>query len=117
MTHITEIAGAAMSRGAAALAPALGIVNPKTKADLRNQGNYLASVCFSLKNSGVGYAYEVALRCKNELPFGGNIALLEPAGAFDIAPGGEQLVRIRVHLRERTDALALGVGWWARSSK
>ena len=102
-----------MSRGEVALAPALTLRNRATKADLRypNRDIFLT---FALRNLGQGHAYEVSLQSsRNEVS--ASLHLVEPARAFDVPPGGEQLIRLRLTLSSETGALSLPARWTCRT--
>jgi hypothetical protein len=113
IAHLLKLVEAAMFRGEVALAPALALRNRATKADLRypNRDIFLT---FALRNLGQGHANEVSLQSPtNEVS--ASLHLVEPAGAFDVPPGGEQLIRLRLTLSSETDALSLPVRWTCRT--
>ena len=58
---------------------------------------------------GRGHAYDVSLQgAVAGIP---HLSLSEPAGPFDIAPGAEQLVRIRLILSAPVEKIAANVNW------
>jgi hypothetical protein len=104
----------AMSRGEVALAPILKLRNGTTKADLRhpNRPIYLS---FALRNSGRGHAHDVSLRSGPAEP-PAPLTLVEPAAPFDVAPGGEQLVRLKLILSSSTSHVTAPVAWFCQTS-
>ena len=109
LEHLSELVEDAMSRGEAALAPALELRNRTTKADLRvPERDILLS--FALQNSGQGDARDVSLQSTGTNP-NVQLSLVEPAGPFDVAPGGEQFVRLRVALSAPAATIEAPVKW------
>lgn len=111
LDHLTIIVEDATSRGEAALAPSLSLRNPKTKADLRATGANIY-LSFSLWNQGKGHARDVSLQQvlgDDEATLDLNVS--EPAGPFDIPPGGEQLVRLRLVLPQGKNQLCIPIQW------
>jgi hypothetical protein len=114
LNHVAELVAEAMSRGEIALAPALQLRNGSTKADLRYLGSEIF-LSFALRNSGRGHAYDVSLQSTpGESP--AHLTLVEPGGPFDVAPGGEQLVRLRLLLSSPTPHVAVPVTWLCQTS-
>lgn len=114
LEHVKSIVDNAMSRGEIALAPALTLRNPITKADLRSASSEL-SLSFSLTNRGRGHAHDVSLRQPN----GDSkiqLALLEPAGSFDVPPNAEQVVRLHLVLEAPCDVLDIPIEWVCQTS-
>lgn len=112
LDHLATLVEDATSRGEVALAPSLSLRNPRTKADLRAGGSDVF-LSFSLTNQGKGYARDVSLL---QAKASGADAVLdltvcEPTGPFDVPPGGEQLVRIRLALTEPSGELCIPVQW------
>jgi hypothetical protein len=108
-THVSTLMENALTRGEVALAPALALRNSGTKADLRDAKKNV-SLSFTLHNSGRGHAYDVSLQCQvgSDLP---RISLVEPAGPFDIAPGSERLLRVRLILPAPVREASVNVTW------
>jgi hypothetical protein len=113
LKHISVLVEDAISRGEAALAPTLGLRNRATKADLRlvDQEFFLS---FALRNSGRGHAHDVSMRNAVENP-ATQLSLVEPAGAFDVAPDREQLIRVRVVLTAPVSQISAPVKWICRT--
>ncbi|WP_441232765.1 phosphoribosyltransferase-like protein [Bradyrhizobium sp. 1200_D9_N1_1] len=112
--HVSGLVTEAMSRGEVALAPILKLRNGTTKADLRhpNRPIYLS---FALRNSGRGHAHDVSLRSGPAEP-SAPLTLVEPAAPFDVAPGGEQLVRLKLILSSSTSHVTAPVTWLCQTS-
>jgi hypothetical protein len=113
LQHISTLVEDAMSRGEAALAPTLGLRNRATKADLRLVGGKVF-LSFALRNSGRGHAHDVSLQSLVDDP-AIQLSLVEPAGSFDVAPDGEQLVRVRVALTTPASHIAAPIKWVCRT--
>lgn len=109
LEHLSEVIEDAMSRGEAALAPSLQLRNKTTKADLRNSEREIL-LSFALRNSGRGDARDVSLQSNGDKA-AFQLALVEPSGPFDVAPAGEQLVRVRVVLTRPTTSLSAPIKW------
>ena len=112
--HVGALLDDATSRGEVALAPALALRNPKTKADLSSPGATIV-LAFSLLNRGQGHAYDVSLRQAGEAS-GNHLTLIEPTGPFDVPPGGEQLVRLRLSLKAPVSELDFPIEWICQTS-
>jgi hypothetical protein len=114
LTHLSTLLEEAQSRGEVALAPVLALRNPSTKAHLREAGQdiYLS---FSLYNSGRGHAFYVSMSTHD----GGlaNLSLVEPSSPFDVAPGSEQLVRVRLTLTAPTNEAVIDVVWLCQTTR
>lgn len=116
LDHLTTIIEDATSRGEVALAPALSLRNPSTKADLRAKGGdvYLS---FSLLNQGKGHARDVSLRRVDaDTNAAITLVLVEPPGPFDIPPNGEQLIRLRLVLNSAQQSLEVPIEWICQTS-
>lgn len=112
LDHLATLVEDATSRGEVALAPSLSLRNPRTKADLRAaDANIFLS--FSLVNQGKGYARDVSLQHVKESGdlTAPDLTVFEPTGPFDVPPGGEQLVRLRLALAEASGDLSIPVQW------
>lgn len=109
MEHLSEVVEDAMSRGEAALAPSLQLRNKTTKADLRNPEREIL-LSFALQNAGRGDARDVSLQSTGDESTI-QLSLVEPAGPFDVAPAGEQLVRVRVVLSSPAITLSAPIKW------
>jgi hypothetical protein len=107
--HLSTLVEDAMSRGEVALAPVLELRNDTTKADLRQVGRDIF-LSFALRNSGRGRAHDVSLRSSTG-DEAVQLSLAEPAGPFDVAPDGEQLVRIRLALSAAAARITAPVTW------
>lgn len=109
LQHLSEVIEDATSRGETALAPTLALRNRETKADLRliDRDIYLS---FALRNAGRGHAHDVSLQNLLADP-SIKLSLVEPAGPFDVAPDGEQLVRVRLILSTAVDRLSAPIKW------
>ena len=107
--HLGTIVEEATSRGEEALAPSLILRNHVTKADLRT-GQLEVFLSFTLCNVGRGHAHDVSLQPQ---PHEGivQMSLAEPAGPFDVPPGGERLVRVRLVESQPATALELPLAW------
>ena len=114
LEHLSGLVEEAMSRGEAALAPILGLRNHATKADLRlvDREVYLS---FALRNTGRGIAYDVSLESLSTDP-SVKLAVVEPAGPFDISAEAEQLVRVRLLLSEVANQLSLPIRWLCQTT-
>lgn len=112
--HVGAILDDATSRGEVALAPALALRNPKTKADLSSSSTAIV-LAFSLLNRGQGHAYDVSLRQTREA-CGSHLTLIEPPGPFDVPPGGEQLVRLHLSLEAPVNELDIPIEWICQTS-
>lgn len=111
LDHLTTLVEDATSRGEVALAPALSLRNPKTKADLRSSGTAI-NLSFFLRNQGKGHARDVSLqRSKSGRDSAIALAMTEPVGPFDVPPGGEQLIRLRLELAQPREELHVPVQW------
>jgi hypothetical protein len=109
MVHLSELIEEALSRGEVALAPVLELRNGTTKADLSGADRDLF-LSFALRNSGRGHAHDISLLTEgDERPI--QFELVEPVGPFDIPPGGEQLVRVRVHISTDVDEISARITW------
>jgi hypothetical protein len=109
LEHLSELVEDAKSRGEVALAPILELRNRTTKADLRIVDRDIL-LSFSLRNSGRGHAHDISLHSVGETPTL-QLSLAEPGGPFDVAPGGEQLVRIRLLLSKPAKEISTTVKW------
>lgn len=112
--HVGAIMVEVTSRGEVALAPALALRNPKTKADLSSSSTAVV-LAFSLLNRGQGHAYDVSLRQAGK-DRGRHLTLIEPPGPFDVPPGGEQLVRLRLSLEAPVSELDFPIEWICQTS-
>jgi hypothetical protein len=113
LPHLSGLVEDAMSRGEVALAPTLELRNRATKADLRLVDREIF-LSFALRNSGRGHAHEVSLRSSVDDPTI-QLSLVEPAGPFDVAPYGEQLVRVRLVLSVSATRVAEPIEWICRT--
>jgi hypothetical protein len=113
LEHLSDVIEDAMSRGEAALAPALELRNHVTKADLRvsDREIYLS---FALRNSGRGHAYDVSLQSFANASI--QLSLAEPVGPFDVPPEGEQLVRVRLALSAPTSEISAPIRWMCQTT-
>lgn len=109
LDHLTNIVEEATNRGELALAPALVLRNPSTKADLKSIGTE-THLSFSLRNEGKGHARDVTLRPRR-VPGISSVTLLEPSGPFDVPPEGEQLIRLGLVLDEVAETLEIPIEW------
>lgn len=109
LDHLTSVVQDATERGEIALAPALGLRNPNTKADLRSEKSEIY-LSFSLANHGKGHAHDISLR-KADTASEANLILVEPAGPFDISPNSEQLIRLRLVLESPCEILEIPIEW------
>jgi hypothetical protein len=114
LNHVSELVAEATSRGEIALAPALQLRNGTTKADLRHPACEIF-LSFALRNSGRGHAHDVSLQSAPRDP-PAQLTLDEPAAPFDVAPGGEQLVRLRLLLSSPTLRVAAPITWLCQTS-
>jgi hypothetical protein len=114
LDHLTSVVEDATTRGEVALAPALALRNPSTKADLRTVESEIY-LSFSLVNHGKGHAHDVSL--KGAMPGGDVIlVLVEPSGPFDVSPNGEQLVRVRLLLTAPSESLDIPIEWTCQTT-
>lgn len=112
LDHLVTLVEDATSRGEIALAPALALRSPRTKAELRSSENEVF-LSFSLVNQGRGYArdvsFQVASNVADHSQF--DLVLNEPTGPFSVPPGGEQLVRLRLKLSAPSNDLRIPIQW------
>lgn len=114
LNHISVLIAEATSRGEISLAPSLELRNGITKADLRQapQGVFLS---FALKNSGRGHAHDVTLQnVPTETAI--QLSLIEPVGPFDVPPGGEQLVKLKLLSNSEGVRLTAELIWFCQTS-
>ena len=114
INHLILLVEEATSRGEVALAPALSLRNPITKADLRAPGNNIY-LSFSLLNQGKGHARDVSLR-PGASPSVSTLVLVDPPGPFDVPSGGEQLVRLRLVLNSTQQDVEIPIEWISRTN-
>lgn len=116
LEHLTTIIEDATSKGEAALAPALSLRNPNTKADLRAAGCDIF-LSLSLLNQGKGHARDVSLnRVGSDVDDGISLVLAEPTGPFDVPPEREQLIRLRLVLNSAQESLELPIEWLCQTN-
>lgn len=111
LDHLTTLIEEVTSRGELALAPALSLRSASTKAELRSVNSDIF-LSFSVRNHGKGHARDVSLSHLGA-DNGEVLSLLvvEPAGPFDVPPGGEQLVRVCLVLKEEAKQLEMPIQW------
>ncbi len=112
--HLETLIEEATSRGEVAVAPALALRNPRTKADLSSTKSDI-TLAFTLVNRGQGHANDVSLRQTGETN-GAELAVIEPAGPFDVPPDGEQVVRLRLRLGAPITELDIPIEWSCQSN-
>ena len=115
LTHLSNILEEAQTRGEVALAPILGLRTSTTKSHLREprRSIYLS---FSLYNSGRGHAFYVSMRSTHNEGVE-DFSLVEPSAPSDVAPGAEQLVRVRLTLAMPTKEAAIDVTWLCQTAR
>ena len=105
--HLGNLVEEASLRGETALAPALGLRNSRTKADLLGAATEI-QVSFSLVNSGKGSAQDVSLRrFEGEL----QLACIDPPSPFSIPPGAERVVRLSLKLDSPVSEIEIPIEW------
>lgn len=114
LDHIASVVEDATTRGEVALAPSLRLRNPSTKADLRIVDREIF-LSFSLMNFGRGHAHDVSLQRADPTSVT-SLSLVEPPGPFDVPPGGEQLVRVRVFIGATSDRLEIPLRWLCQTT-
>lgn len=116
LEHLTTLIEEATSRGEVALAPLLSLRSAGTKADLQSVDTDIF-LSFSVRNNGKGHARDVSLRHLGAGDDGvESLAVVEPAGPFDVPPGGEQLVRFRLVLARESEDLSIPIQWTCANS-
>lgn len=109
LDHLSIVVEDATNRGEVALAPALALRNPSTKADLRLTKSEI-HLSFSLTNQGKGHANDVSLK-RADTNSNVKLLLVEPHGPFDVPPNSEQLIRLCMVLDAPYENLDLPIEW------